>query len=68
MIYNKIDANPRWSDDVLLNSFRAQIDNSFKRGWKKDDIIIGKITGLGLKRSGSPIAKRSIIRWRNKEK
>jgi hypothetical protein len=41
MIYNKIDAKPRWSDDVLFNSFRAQIDNSFKRGWKKDDIIIG---------------------------
>tara|TARA_Y100001938_G_scaffold141966_1_gene212516 strand:+ start:3552 stop:4298 length:747 start_codon:yes stop_codon:yes gene_type:complete len=41
MIYNKIDDKPRWSNEELFNSFKAQIDNSLDRGWKKDDIIIG---------------------------
>ena len=41
MIYNKIDDKPRWSNDILFNSFKAQIDNSLTRGWKQEDIIIG---------------------------
>ena len=41
MIYNKIDDKPRWSDEELFNSFKAQIDNSLARGWKKEDIILG---------------------------
>ena len=41
MIYNKLTDNVRWSDEELFNSFKAQIDNSIERGWKKEDIIIG---------------------------
>ena len=41
MIYNKLTDNVRWSDEELFNSFKAQIDNSLTRGWKKEDIIIG---------------------------
>ena len=41
MIYNRIDEKPRWSNDILINSFKAQIDNSLDRGWKKEDIILG---------------------------
>jgi len=41
IIYNKITDKPRWSNEELFNSFRAQIDNSLERGWEKEDIIIG---------------------------
>ena len=41
MIYNKITDKPRWTDEDLFQSFRAQIDNSIERGWKREDIIIG---------------------------
>ena len=41
MIYNKINDKPRWTDEDLFQSFRAQIDNSIERGWKREDIIIG---------------------------
>ena len=40
MIYNKLTDNVRWSDEELFNSFKAQIDNSLSRGWKKEDIIM----------------------------
>lgn len=41
MIYNKITDKPRWTDEDLFQSFRAQIDNSIERGGKREDIIIG---------------------------
>ena len=41
MIYNKIDEKPRWSNEELFGCFKAQIDNSIQRGWKREDIIIG---------------------------
>jgi len=41
MIYNKISKKPRWSNEELFNSFKAQIDISLARGWKKEDLIIG---------------------------
>ena len=41
MIYNRLDENLRYTDEVLTNSFKAQIDNSLRLGWKVDDIIIG---------------------------
>ena len=41
LIYNKISDKPRWSDEELFNSFKAQIDISLVRGWKKEDIILG---------------------------
>jgi hypothetical protein len=41
LIYNKISDKPRWSNEELFSSFRAQIDISLTRGWKKEDLIIG---------------------------
>ena len=42
MIYNKISKKPRWSNEELFNSFKAQIDISLARGWKKEDLTIEK--------------------------
>ena len=29
------------SNELLFNYFRAQVDNSLRLGWKREDIIIG---------------------------
>jgi len=40
-IYNVVEDNIRYDNELLLNYFRAQVDNSLRFGWKKEDIIIG---------------------------
>jgi hypothetical protein len=40
-IYNVVKDNKRYDNELLLNYFRAQVDNSLRFGWKKEDIIIG---------------------------
>tara|TARA_B100000475_G_C14965154_1_gene301538 strand:+ start:115 stop:840 length:726 start_codon:yes stop_codon:yes gene_type:complete len=40
-IYNVVEDNIRYDNELLLNYFRAQVDNSLRFGWKKQDIIIG---------------------------
>ena len=39
-IYNVVEDNIRYDNELLLNYFRAQVDNSLRFGWKKEDIII----------------------------
>lgn len=45
IIYNQLSTTnhgaSRWSNESLFNYFRAQIDNSIKLGWEKEDIILG---------------------------
>lgn len=41
MIYNRLDDNLRYPDEVLMNSLRAQVDNSIRMGWDVNDIIVG---------------------------
>ena len=40
-IYNVVEDNIRYDNELLLNYFRAQVDNSLRFGWKKEHIIIG---------------------------
>lgn len=40
-IYNIVDKHKRYPDDLVYKYLRAQIDNSLRLGWAKDDIIIG---------------------------
>jgi hypothetical protein len=40
-IYNVVEDNIRYDNELLLNYFRAQVDNSLRFGWEKEDIIIG---------------------------
>ncbi len=40
-IYNVVENNKRYDNELLLNYFRAQVDNSLRFGWKREDIIIG---------------------------
>ena len=41
LIYNRLENNLRYTDKVLLNSLKAQVDNSLRFGWKRSDIVIG---------------------------
>tara|TARA_Y100001963_G_C6711152_1_gene414319 strand:- start:419 stop:1147 length:729 start_codon:yes stop_codon:yes gene_type:complete len=41
LVYNIIENKKRYDNELLFNYFRAQVDNSLRFGWKKDDIIIG---------------------------
>jgi FkbM family methyltransferase len=41
MIYNRLDDNLRYTDEVLINTLKAQVDNSIRMGWDVNDIIIG---------------------------
>ena len=41
LIYNIIEGQERYNNELLLNYFRAQVDNSLRLGWQKEDIIIG---------------------------
>ena len=41
LIYNIVDDKKRYDNELLFNYFRAQVDNSLRFGWKKEDIIIG---------------------------
>ena len=41
LVYNIIENKKRYDDELLFNYFRAQVDNSLRFGWKKEDIIIG---------------------------
>ena len=41
LIYNRLEDNLRYPDDILINSLKAQVDNSIRLGWNTDDIIIG---------------------------
>ena len=41
LIYNIIDDKKRYDNELLFNYFRAQVDNSLRLGWERDDIIIG---------------------------
>jgi|9_EtaG_2_1085328.scaffolds.fasta_scaffold11269_2 hypothetical protein len=41
LIYNRLENNLRYTDDVLINSLKAQVDNSLRFGWSRNDIIIG---------------------------
>ena len=40
-IKNIIENKKRYDNELLFNYFRAQVDNSLRLGWKKEDIIIG---------------------------
>jgi hypothetical protein len=40
MIYNVLD-KLRYTNEVLINTLKAQIDNSLLYGWAKEDIILG---------------------------
>lgn len=41
LIYNRLENNLRYTDEILINSLKAQVDNSIRLGWKPNDIIIG---------------------------
>jgi len=41
LIYNIIENKKRYENELLFNYFRAQVDNSLRLGWKREDIIIG---------------------------
>lgn len=41
LIYNIVEDKHRYSTEVVENYLRAQVDNSLRLGWKKDEIIIG---------------------------
>ena len=41
LVYNIVDDKKRYDNELLFNYFRAQVDNSLRLGWKKEDIIIG---------------------------
>jgi len=45
IVYNQIKTNNhganRWNDGDLFRYFKAQIDNSLRLGWKREDIILG---------------------------
>ena len=41
LIFNVIEGKERYDFDLLHRYLRAQIDNSLRLGWKKDDIILG---------------------------
>ena len=41
LVYNIIENKKRYDNELLFNYFRAQVDNSLRFGWKKEDIIIG---------------------------
>ena len=41
LIYNRLEDNLRYTDEVLINSLKAQVDNSLRLGWDANDIIIG---------------------------
>lgn len=40
-IYNIVDKNRRYPDDLVIRYLKAQVDNSLRLGWRTDDIIIG---------------------------
>ena len=41
LIYNIVDNKKRYDNELLFNYFRAQVDNSIRLGWNREDIIIG---------------------------
>ena len=41
LVYNIVQDKIRYEHELLLDYFRAQVDNSLRLGWKKEDIIIG---------------------------
>ena len=41
LVYNIVDDKKRYDNELLFYYFRAQVDNSLRLGWKKEDIIIG---------------------------
>ena len=41
LIYNIVDNKKRYDNELLFNYFRAQVDNSIRLGWDREDIIIG---------------------------
>ena len=41
LIYNIIDSNKRYPNDILFNTLKAQIDNSLRFNWDPKDIILG---------------------------
>ena len=41
LIYNIIKGKERYDNELLFNYFRAQVENSLRLGWQKEDIIIG---------------------------
>ena len=41
LIYNIVEDKKRYDNKLLFNYFRAQVDNSLRLGWNKEDIIIG---------------------------
>ena len=41
LIYNIIDSNKRYPNDILINTLKAQIDNSLRFNWDPKDIILG---------------------------
>lgn len=40
IIYNIVGSKKRYPDDLLFRYLRAQIDNSYRLGWNKEDIVI----------------------------
>lgn len=40
LVYNVVQENKRYPDDLVIRYLRAQIDNSFRLGWKSKDIVI----------------------------
>ena len=40
LIYNIVEDKKRYDNKLLFNYFRAQVDNSLRLGWNKEDIII----------------------------
>ena len=41
LVYNVVQDKIRYEHELLLDYFRAQVDNSLRLGWKREDIIIG---------------------------
>ena len=41
LVYNIVDNKKRYDNELLFNYFRAQVDNSIRLGWNREDIIIG---------------------------
>ncbi len=41
LVYNVVQDKIRYEHELLVDYFKAQVDNSLRLGWKKEDIIIG---------------------------